>query len=96
MGNGRADPDTYSPAIIFPPNSSLNTKNMNTNTSTQLESPTASTSTSHTPALSLSHALTHPALSPPHTLPLELEEDGEDTDATGLPEPIEDDECSTA
>ncbi|KAJ7803825.1 hypothetical protein B0H14DRAFT_2613028 [Mycena olivaceomarginata] len=50
-------------------------------------SPTASTSTSHTPALSLSLTSTHPAESPPRT-PVDGD-DGDEQDATGSPEAIE-------
>jgi hypothetical protein len=52
-------------------------------------SPTASTSTSHTPALSLSLTSTHPAESPPRT-PVDGD-DGDEQDATGSPEAIEED-----
>ncbi|KAJ7664890.1 transcription factor Opi1-domain-containing protein [Mycena olivaceomarginata] len=59
------------------------------NTKLQQTSPTASTSTSHTPALSLSLTSTHPAESPPRT-PVDGD-DGDEQDATGSPEAIEED-----
>ncbi|KAJ7036671.1 hypothetical protein C8F04DRAFT_1181347 [Mycena alexandri] len=86
MRNGAGAPQKGS-AFVFPTNNST-TNGANTTMNAHHPSPSISTSTNpsttHTPALSLSLASTHPASSPPRTPPTEDEDEDDRMDRGGV------------